>query len=134
MGKFAGWLIVVGVCVGCGSLPTPAQEKNPDKVTFTGKWTGPWSNNVGSKGTETYEFVEDENGKITGTEDEGRGPMKLVGERLGKDTLRFEVKHGDDTYRFIGQMEGDELHLHYFGRSSKTGEQWYGMSRQKRAK
>ena len=58
---------------------------------------------------------------------------KLVGERLGKGSLRDHVKGGDDVYRFIGQMEGNELLLHYTGKSSKTGQTWYGLSRLKRA-
>jgi hypothetical protein len=131
MGRFIGWILVIGICAGTGRLQSAAQEKKPDKVAFAGKWSGTWSNNLGQSGTETYEFAEDDQGRITGTEDYGV-VMQLAGERLGKDTLRFEVERGATLHLFIGQVVGDELHLHYTAKSET--QEWFGFCRQKRVK
>ena len=41
MGKFIGWLVVIGICVGYGSLQIPAQDKKPDKVLI--HWEVDWA-------------------------------------------------------------------------------------------
>ncbi len=131
------FLVMIGVpflAPGADLLAKPPPTK---KAEFDGKWDGKYEDDQGKSGKGVYDFHEAKDGQLTVTVtwwDNGEKEMKLTGERLGPDATRLSGGYKDTSYRYIGDMEGDELVLHYKSLDKKTRKSGFGLSRLTRPK
>jgi hypothetical protein len=102
----AARLLWAGALVAGLSVGAFAQER----ASFTGNWSGSWSNSLGDQGESDLELAESADGTITGDWD----GLKLKGERVNKNTAELRGKNDIGSYQISASVKEGKLVLQYF--------------------
>lgn len=101
----------VGMLLGVITSSTVAQEK----VSFGGRWFGPWKNSNNDTG-EDWLILKEDGKSLKGT----WGDVTVEGMRKNANTFELEGKTSSRNYSMIGTFENDAIKLTYI--VSKRGE------------
>lgn len=103
----------------------PAPPSAPSPPSFSGMWTGDWTNSVGEKQKDSLMLVEQPDGTLTGT---WSGNIPVSGRRVSATTLAISGRTATREYQVTATLEGGALTMNYVARRLDAPGSYRGTS------
>lgn len=95
-------------------------------TSFSGQWTGQWSNSLGEQGDDSLVLTEDANGNLSGV---WTNEVAVSGRRINRNTLELQGQTAARSYQITATVRGNEMVMKYMSTRLNGSGSYHGKAR-----